>query len=149
VVALAWPGITAYALTIWIGAWAVTTGGWEIAMVFGSGEAAGQRARFALSGLLSVALGVVLFARPDIGAVSLAEVFGFFSFAAGLSCLVMAGAAQEQKSKARCGQPPDQSWQWTIGRSHRCGMETAGSVGPPELGLDGVDINLRTRPQEV
>jgi uncharacterized membrane protein HdeD (DUF308 family) len=90
VVALVWPSITAYALTIWIGAWAVVTGGAELGMVFTSGRAAGQRALFAISGLISVALGVVLFARPDIGAVSLVEVFGIFSFAAGVSSLVLA-----------------------------------------------------------
>jgi uncharacterized membrane protein HdeD (DUF308 family) len=92
IVALVWPGITAYALTIWIGAWAVVAGAWEIGMVFASGEAAGRRALFAISGLLSVALGIVLFARPDIGAVSLVEVFGIFSFASGISSLVLAAS---------------------------------------------------------
>src|SRR6266404_2595775 len=36
VVAIAWPGITALALTIWIGAWAVVTGAGEFAMAFAS-----------------------------------------------------------------------------------------------------------------
>jgi len=99
IVALAWPGITAYALTIWIGAWAVVTGAWELAMVFGSAEAAGRRALFGISGLISIALGVVLFARPDVGAVSLVEVFGIFSFAAGISSLVLAGEARHSGSQ--------------------------------------------------
>lgn len=101
VVALAWPGITAFALTIWIGAWAVVTGGWEIGMTFVSGEAAGQRALFAISGFLSVALGIVLFARPDIGAVSLVQVFGIFSFAAGISSLVLAASAHHTGSEIK------------------------------------------------
>ena len=92
VVALAWPGITAYALTICIGAWAVVIGAGEFAIAFASGETAGQRALFGLGGLLSIALGVVLFARPDIGAVSLAEVFGLFSMASGISSLVLAAS---------------------------------------------------------
>jgi uncharacterized membrane protein HdeD (DUF308 family) len=99
IVALAWPGITAYALTIWIAAWAVVTGVWELAMVLGSGEAAGRRALFGISGLLSIALGVVLFARPDVGAVSLVDVFGIFSFAAGISSLVVAGEAHRTRSQ--------------------------------------------------
>lgn len=94
IVALVWPGITAFALTIWIGVWAVVTGIGEFATAFASDETGGERALFGLSGLLSVALGVVLFARPDLGAVSLAEVFGLFSLAAGVSSLVLAASAR-------------------------------------------------------
>jgi uncharacterized membrane protein HdeD (DUF308 family) len=88
VVALAWPGITASVLTIWIGAWAVVSGAVEFALAFASNETAGERALFGLGGLVSIALGIVLFARPDIGAVSLAEVFGLFSFVYGISAIV-------------------------------------------------------------
>ena len=88
VVALAWPGITAYVLTIWIGAWAFVTGIFEFALAFRAHETAGDRALFGLGGLLSVAFGVVLFARPRVGAVSLAEVFGLFSLAYGIWMLV-------------------------------------------------------------
>jgi uncharacterized membrane protein HdeD (DUF308 family) len=99
VVAIVWPAVTAYALTIWIGAWAVVTGVWEFALAFTSGETAGDRALFGLGGLLSVALGVVLFARPDVGAVSLAEVFGFFSLATGVASLVLAASAHHTGSQ--------------------------------------------------
>jgi uncharacterized membrane protein HdeD (DUF308 family) len=99
VVALAWPAITAYALTIWIGAWAVVTGIWEFGMAFASGETFGQRALFGLGGLLSVVLGIVLFARPDVGAVSLAEVFGFFSLAAGISNVVLAASTHQANTR--------------------------------------------------
>ncbi|MDQ1597738.1 MAG: hypothetical protein QOI70_1162 [Microbacteriaceae bacterium] len=93
VVAIAWPGITTLALTVWIGVWAVVVGGGELAIAFVSDETVGDRALFGLTGLLSVALGIVLFARPDIGAVSLAEVFGLFSLAIGVSSLVLAASA--------------------------------------------------------
>jgi uncharacterized membrane protein HdeD (DUF308 family) len=95
VVALSWPGITAYVLTIWIGAWAVVSGVGEFAMAFASSETSGQRALFGLSGLLSIAFGVVLFARPDLGAVSLAEIFGLFSLAYGISNLVLAATTRD------------------------------------------------------
>jgi uncharacterized membrane protein HdeD (DUF308 family) len=88
VVALAWPGITALALTIWIGAWALATGAMEIALAFQRGEKPGERALFVLTGLVSVALAFVLFARPDIGAVSLASVFGLFSIVYGTAGIV-------------------------------------------------------------
>jgi uncharacterized membrane protein HdeD (DUF308 family) len=99
VVALAWPGITAYALTIWIGAWAVVTGLWEFGMAFASRDTAGERALFGLGGLVSVAFGVALFARPDLGAVTLALVFGFYSLAWGLSNIVLAASGQRTGSE--------------------------------------------------
>jgi len=93
VVVLAWPGITAYALMIWIGAWALITGIGEFALAFRSNETLGERATFGFGGLLTVAFGAVLFARPDVGAVSLAEVFGLFSLAYGIWTLVLSASA--------------------------------------------------------
>ncbi|HEX3607126.1 MAG TPA: DUF308 domain-containing protein [Candidatus Dormibacteraeota bacterium] len=94
-----WPGITAYALTIWIGAWAIVTGIGEFAMVFGTHETVGDRALFGFGGLLSVALGLVLFARPDVGAVSLATVFGLFSLVYGSWGLVIAARVHQTASQ--------------------------------------------------
>jgi uncharacterized membrane protein HdeD (DUF308 family) len=94
VVALAWPGITALALVLLIAVWAFATGFLEIAAAFGDGETAGLRAYFVLGGLVSIALGVVLSASPDIGAVSLALVFGLFAIVYGVSQLVLAAQAR-------------------------------------------------------
>jgi uncharacterized membrane protein HdeD (DUF308 family) len=91
VVALAWPGITALVLTLWVGAWAFFTGAVEVALAFRRGEAAGERTLWLLSGLVSIALGAVLAIRPDIGAVSLATVFGLFSIVSGVNALLLAG----------------------------------------------------------
>ncbi|MFG2953948.1 HdeD family acid-resistance protein [Streptomyces sp. NPDC048291] len=41
---LAWPGITALVLTLWVAAWALTTGAMEVALAFLRGETAGERA---------------------------------------------------------------------------------------------------------
>jgi len=89
VVALAWPGITALVLLLWVGAWAVVTGGIEIGMAFQSGETGSERATWAVAGVISVLFGIALFARPDIGAVSLAVTFGVFAVAYGISQLVL------------------------------------------------------------
>jgi uncharacterized membrane protein HdeD (DUF308 family) len=94
VVALVWPDITAYALTIWVAAWALVTGIIEVAMAFRRDEQAGGRAMWALSGLVSVALGVVLAYRPDIGALTLATVFGLFSIFYGITALTLAAQAR-------------------------------------------------------
>lgn len=95
VVALAWPGITALVLVLWIAVWAVVTGGVEVALAFRQGESTGERAMWAISGLISIALGIVLFIRPDLGALSLATVFGLFSIVYGTSALVLSVQARK------------------------------------------------------
>jgi uncharacterized membrane protein HdeD (DUF308 family) len=90
VVALIWPGPTAVVLTLIVGWWALFTGLVEIAMVFTSGRRAGDRAWLILSGLVSIAFAVALFIRPDLGALSLATVFGLYSIFYGVSTLVVA-----------------------------------------------------------
>jgi uncharacterized membrane protein HdeD (DUF308 family) len=101
VAALAWPGITAVALAIWIGIWALVTGCGEVAMAFGTGETAGQRAMWSLSGLVSIALAFVLFLQPDIGASALAVVFGLFSIVHGTNALVLSARAHEVRTAGR------------------------------------------------
>jgi len=85
VVALVWPGPTALVLVLVVGIWAFVGGIMEIAAAFGSAETAGTRALFVLSGLVSVAFGVVLFARPGVGALTLALLFGLFALIYGIS----------------------------------------------------------------
>ncbi len=88
-VALVWPAATALVLVLVIGIWAVAGGLVEIFAGFGRGESAGTRAMFILGGLVSIAFGVVLFARPGIGAVTLALLFGLFSLIYGISQIVL------------------------------------------------------------
>jgi uncharacterized membrane protein HdeD (DUF308 family) len=79
VIALAWPGPTALVLVLIVASWALVAGGVEIAAAFGRGEPAGTRILFIVGGLVSIAFGVVLFARPGVGAVTLALLFGLFN----------------------------------------------------------------------
>jgi uncharacterized membrane protein HdeD (DUF308 family) len=87
VVALAWPGITALALLVAV--WAFIIGFLELVLAFRAGETAGERALLGLTGLISVALGLVFAIRPDVAAVTIAEVYGLFSIVTGISSLVM------------------------------------------------------------
>ena len=82
-VALAWPGPTALVLVLVVASWAVLTGLVEVYAAFVPGEEAGTRAVFILGGLVSVAFGIVLFARPTMAAISLALLFGLFNLIAG------------------------------------------------------------------
>ena len=88
VIALAWPGPTALVPVLIVGIWAITAGVVEIAAAFATGEPAGTRALFILAGLISIAFGVVLCARPGIGAVTLALLFGLFNLIFGIWLVV-------------------------------------------------------------
>jgi len=84
VIALAWPGPTALVLVLIVGIWAVIAGLVEFSAAFASGEPAWTRVILILGGLITIALGVVLCARPGIGAITLALLFGLFNLIAGI-----------------------------------------------------------------
>jgi len=88
VIALAWPAPTAFVLVIVVGAWALVGGFAEIFGGFQAGESAGTRSMFIISGLVSVAFGILLFSRPGVGAVTLALLFGLYSMIYGFSQIV-------------------------------------------------------------
>ena len=85
VFALAWPAPTAFVLVIVVAAWALAGGVAEFFAGFRSGETAGTRALFIVSGLVSVAFGVLLFARPGVGVLTLALLFGLYALIYGFS----------------------------------------------------------------
>jgi uncharacterized membrane protein HdeD (DUF308 family) len=87
VTALAWPGATAVVLVLVVAGWALVSGVTEIVIGVRSDGANGTRATFVLGGLISVVFGVLLCARPDMGAVSLALLFGLFNLVSGTSML--------------------------------------------------------------
>ena len=91
VLTLIWPGITALALLYVIAAWALVTGAFEIAAAIRLRKVITGEWILALSGVLSVALGVLLIMAPGPGALAVviwigayAFVFGALLFALGL-----------------------------------------------------------------
>lgn len=62
-----------------LGIWAVTGGAFEFFAAFRVGEGAGTRAIFIIGGLVAVLFGLVILARPGIGALTLALLFGLFN----------------------------------------------------------------------
>ena len=90
VVALAYPGITAEVLVVVIGLWALVSGVLELAGAWQLRGAHMGAGWLTLGGVLSVVVGVLLVAAPDIGAVTIALVFGFYLLAYGVSLLVAA-----------------------------------------------------------
>jgi len=89
VVAIAYPNITAVVLVVIVAIWAIAFGVLELFAVFGAGETAGTRAWYVVAGLVSIAFGLVLAGRPDVGAVSLAVIYGIFSLAFGITAIVL------------------------------------------------------------
>jgi uncharacterized membrane protein HdeD (DUF308 family) len=83
VTALAWPGATALVLVLIVASWAIAGGVVEVVTGVRSDEVAGTRAMYIVGGLFSIVFGGVLFTRPDMGAISLALVFGLFNLVAG------------------------------------------------------------------
>jgi uncharacterized membrane protein HdeD (DUF308 family) len=105
VAAVVWPAPTALVLVLVIGIWAVAGGIVEIANGFGTGETAGTRAMFILTGLVAVAFGVLLFARPGVGAVTLALLFGLFSMIYGFSRITLGVQLRQLHKQHRPAQP--------------------------------------------
>jgi uncharacterized membrane protein HdeD (DUF308 family) len=106
VVALAWPVPTAVVLVLVVATWAILTGALEIAAAFRKGEEAGIRAMFILGGLVSLAFGVVLFARPGMGAITLALVFGLFNLISGSWMLVRGIELRRNNARLHALAPP-------------------------------------------
>jgi uncharacterized membrane protein HdeD (DUF308 family) len=106
VVAVVWPAPTALVLVLVIGIWAVIGGIVEIVNGFGSGKTAGTRAMYILTGLVSTAFGVLLFARPGVGAITLALLFGLFSLIYGISRITLGVQLHQLHQQRRQAQPP-------------------------------------------
>jgi uncharacterized membrane protein HdeD (DUF308 family) len=105
-VAVAWPAPTALVLVLVIGIWAVAGGIVEIINGFGSGQAAGTRALYILTGLAAGAFGVLLLARPGTGAITLALLFGLFSLIYGISRITLGIQLHQLHAQHQPTQPP-------------------------------------------
>ena len=79
-----WPVVTAFVLVIFIGAWAIVTGLFEIVAAIRLRKVITGEWLLALSGVLSVAFGVLVFAFPGAGAVGIAWILGIYTAAAGM-----------------------------------------------------------------
>lgn len=91
IVAVAYPGITAEVLVFIVGFWAIFGGSIELV-----GAGTGRNGWLTVTGLLTVAVGIVLMAWPGIGAVSLALIFGIYLLADGITLLVSAAQAKRR-----------------------------------------------------
>jgi uncharacterized membrane protein HdeD (DUF308 family) len=89
VVILVWPGISLDALTILFGAYALATGVVAFFYSFTAG-ASGERGWLIFSGLLGIAVGIIVLVWPSISALALLYVIG--AYAVGLGIIAVGGA---------------------------------------------------------
>jgi uncharacterized membrane protein HdeD (DUF308 family) len=90
ILSLFWPAVTALVLVIFIGAWAIVTGIFELIAAVRLRTIIQGEWMLALSAVLSIAFGVLVFAFPGAGAVGISWVLGAYSAAAGI-ILIMLG----------------------------------------------------------
>lgn len=79
IMTFAWPGMTTFILLMFIAAWAIVTGVMEIWGAVRLRKEIEGEWLLILSGLLSVAFGIILFAQPGTGALALVWFIGWFA----------------------------------------------------------------------
>lgn len=89
VLTFVWPGITALVLVLFIGSWAILTGVLEIVAAIRLRKVITGEWLLALSGLLSVAFGVLVLAFPGAGAIGIAFILGAYAAAAGVVLIAL------------------------------------------------------------
>ncbi len=89
VVTLLWPGISALALVLVIASWAIITGVAAIVAAVRLREEIKGEWLLALNGILSVALGVLMFVNPRAGAVVLILWVGVYAFITGIMFMAL------------------------------------------------------------
>lgn len=103
VLALVWPGITALAALWTIAAWAVVTGVLEIVVAVRLRREMRREWLLALSGLLSVVLGVLLVVWPAAGLLSLITLIGVAALAIGITLVVFSFRVRHRPADVSTG----------------------------------------------
>jgi uncharacterized membrane protein HdeD (DUF308 family) len=95
--AFAWPGVTALVLLFFIAIWAIVIGVMQIWGAIQLRKEMEGEWLLILSGLVSVAFGILLLARPGLGALAVVWMIGWFAILEG--CLLVALSLRLRKHK--------------------------------------------------
>jgi uncharacterized membrane protein HdeD (DUF308 family) len=88
------PGVTAIALLFYIGAWAITSGALQIVSAIQLRREIEGEWLLMLNGLLAVAFGLLLFARPGAGAMAIVTILGVFAIVSGGALILLGWRAR-------------------------------------------------------
>jgi uncharacterized membrane protein HdeD (DUF308 family) len=94
-----WPGVTLVVLLYVMAAWAIVTGIFEIAAAIRLRKAVEGEWTLALSGVVSVVFGLILFTRPFAGLLAVAWLIGTYAVIFGLLLLFL-GLKLRERSRA-------------------------------------------------
>ena len=94
VLALLSPGLTAFALLFYIAGWAIATGVIEVIIAIRMRKEVHGEWRLIVAGVVSIAFGAFLFARPGQGALTLISAIGLYALAFGLLLVLLAFKAR-------------------------------------------------------
>jgi uncharacterized membrane protein HdeD (DUF308 family) len=89
VVALIWPGITAFAFLILIAAWAILIGILELVAPLSFPMSVGRGLLFVLGGIVSIVFGVLIAARPVAGLLTVVWLIGIYAIVMGIMYLAV------------------------------------------------------------
>jgi uncharacterized membrane protein HdeD (DUF308 family) len=85
-----YPGITAYVLGVWIGAWAIITGFLEIAAAFQMRKNVPGELFMIVGGIFSIVLGGAIFLFPAVGLLAVVWFVAVYALAAGAALVMLA-----------------------------------------------------------
>ena len=102
VITALWPSITILVLSIFMGAWALTTGVLELVAAVSLADVMGRPVRgprvlLAIAGALSIALGILIFARPAAGPIALLTFVGTYCFLFGIVLIALGARLSRAK----------------------------------------------------
>jgi len=84
-----WPAITAFTLAIFIGAWAIVTGVFELMTAMRLRATLPNEWLWIVNGVLSVLFGLFVFVFPGAGLVAVVYVLGFYAIIAGVAMIAL------------------------------------------------------------
>jgi len=111
VLTLFFPGVTALALVLYVAAWSLVTGVAEVVAAIKLRQQIQGEWLLALSGILSIAFGILLFISPLVGAIAIAIWIGayavvFGALLVGLSLRLRSWASRQQQTQIPAGPVP-------------------------------------------
>lgn len=99
VIALAWPGETAVVLLIIIGAWSIVRGIAEIGAAIRLRSMVNNEWLLILSGVCSILFGIILFARPRVGALAVLWIIATYAIVGGIVLIGLSLRLRALKSR--------------------------------------------------